>query len=62
MEKWGIRQFQTAMLAGETTSLQIVENCLKRIEQVDQGEAGLHSIIELNPDALSLAESTPPMA
>ena len=56
MEKWGIRQFQAAIGTGETTSLQIVENCLERIAQVDQGEAGLHSIIEINPDALALAE------
>lgn len=56
MEKWGIRRFQRAMDAGETTSLRILENCLKRIEQVDQGEAGLHAILEVNPDARTLAE------
>ena len=56
MEKWGIRKFQQALNAGETTSLQIVEGCLKRIEQIDQGEAGLHAIMEINPDAISLAK------
>ncbi|MFC2105365.1 amidase family protein, partial [Candidatus Bipolaricaulota bacterium] len=56
MEKWGIRKFQQALNAGETTSLQIVEGCLERIEQVDQGEAGLHAILEVNPDARALAE------
>lgn len=56
MEKWGIRQFQRAMETGETTSLQILEDCLERIEQVDQGEAGLHAILEVNPDARTLAE------
>ena len=56
MEKWGISQFQRAMETEETTSLQILEDCLERIEQVDQGEAGLHAILEVNPDALTLAE------
>lgn len=56
MEKWGIRQFQTALDAGETTGLQIIEDCLERIERVDQSEAGLHAILEINPDALTLAK------
>ena len=56
MEKWGIRQFQRAMETGEATSLQILEECLERIEQVDQGEAGLHAILEVNPDAHTLAQ------
>ena len=56
MEKWGIRQFQQAMDAGETTSLQIIEDCLQRIDQLDRGKAGLHAILEDNPDVLSLAK------
>lgn len=56
MEKWGIRQFQQALNAGEVTTLQIVEDCLKRIEQIDQGDEGLHAIIEINPDAIALAK------
>ena len=56
MEKWGIRQFQQALHAGDTTSLHIVEHCLRRIEQIDQGEAGLDAIIEINPDAIALAK------
>jgi amidase len=56
MEKWGIRQFQQALNTKEITSVQIVEDCLKRVEQVDQGEDGLHAIIEVNPDAIALAK------
>jgi len=56
MEKWGIRQFQQAMETGETTSLQILEDCFERIERGDQGEAGFHAILEINPDARALAE------
>jgi len=56
MEEWGIRKFQQALNAGETTSLQIVEGCLKRIEQIDRGEDGLHAVIEINPDAIALAK------
>ncbi|MEE8593428.1 MAG: amidase [Candidatus Bipolaricaulota bacterium] len=55
MEKRGIRQFQRALEAGETTSLRIVEDCLERIEQIDQGVDGLHAILEINPDVHSLA-------
>jgi amidase len=56
MDKWGIRQFQQALEAGEITSQQIVENKIKLIEQIDQGPGGLHAIIETNPDAVLLAE------
>ncbi|MCK5584567.1 amidase, partial [Candidatus Bipolaricaulota bacterium] len=55
MEKYGIRQLQRAMDTGETTSLQIVENRLEQIEQIDQAAAGLHAILEVNPDARTLA-------
>ncbi|MBU1050236.1 amidase [Candidatus Bipolaricaulota bacterium] len=55
MDQWGVRQFQQAMSAGEITSVQIVEDCLKRIEQTDQGEEGIHSLIETNPNALEMA-------
>ncbi|MFC2095106.1 amidase [Candidatus Bipolaricaulota bacterium] len=56
MERWGIRRFQQAQATGEITSIRIVEDCLTRIEQIDQGEAGLHAILEINPDALALAK------
>ena len=56
MDQQGIRQFQQALDTGETSSLQIVEDCLSRIEQIDQGEDGLHSIIEVNPDARAIAK------
>lgn len=55
MGKWEIRQFQHAMDAGETTSLQIIKDCLQQIEQIDQGEMDLHAIIELNPDVLKIS-------
>jgi len=56
MDNRGVRELQQALDAGETTSLQIVEDCLQRIEQIDQGENGIHAIIEINPDAIALAK------
>ena len=56
MDQRGIRQFRQGLDAGKITSLQIVEDCLERIEQLDQGEDGLHAIIEVNPDAIALAK------
>ena len=56
MDQRGIRQLQQALETGEISSLQIVEDCLARIEHIDQGEDGLHSIIEINPDVHAIAK------
>jgi len=52
-----IRQLQQAMRSGETTCLQVVEGCLQRVQQIDQGETGLGAILEINSDACSLAKA-----
>ena len=56
MDNRGVRELQQALDAGETTSLQIVKDCLQQIDQIDQGEDGIHAIIEINPDAIALAK------
>lgn len=48
-----IRELQTAMNGGQFTSVELVTFYLKRIEQYNPL---LNAIIELNPDALKLAE------
>ncbi|PKM70627.1 MAG: amidase, partial [Firmicutes bacterium HGW-Firmicutes-18] len=48
-----IRELQTAMNSGQFTSVELVTFYLKRIEQYNPL---LNAIIELNPDALKLAE------
>jgi len=47
---------QQKMQKGEYTARSIAESYLERIRQIDQKGPALHSIIELNPDALSIAD------
>lgn len=56
LEEWTVEQFQDAMESGKYTSRQICELYLARIKQKDQSENGLNSVIELNPDALAIAD------
>jgi len=43
--------------SGKTTSVEITQAYLARIEEIDKKGALLNSVIEINPDALSLAET-----
>lgn len=45
------------MQRGELTSEELVLWYRDRIEMIDRGEAGLHAVIELNPDALLIARA-----
>ncbi len=56
LEEWSVTQLQEAMKSGKYTSRQICELYLKRIEEKDQGQGGLNSVIEVNPDALDIAD------
>ncbi len=47
---------QQKMDAGELTSRQITEYYLGRIRRIDRGGPMLNSVIEINPDALSIAD------
>lgn len=51
-----IEDLQKKMQSGELTSRSITEMYLKRIEEVDNNGAAINSVIEINPDALSIAE------
>jgi amidase len=44
------------MQQGIYTSRSITELYLKRIEQIDKAGPGLHAVIEVNPDALAIAD------
>ncbi len=46
-----------AMAAGSATSEGLVHQCLARIEAVDRAGPRLNSVIELNPDAMSIARA-----
>ncbi len=52
-----IDELQKKMESGEYTSVSITEMYLKRIKEIDRSGIKLNSVIELNPDALSIAES-----
>ncbi len=57
LEEKTMTELQQFMEAGKYTSRQICELYLKRIEEKDQSEDGLNSVIEVNPDALQIAEA-----
>ncbi|HEU4630248.1 MAG TPA: amidase [Gemmatimonadaceae bacterium] len=45
------------LASGRWSSRSLVEAYLARIERVDRGERGVNSILELNPDALTIADA-----
>jgi amidase len=57
LPEWTIAELQSKMEAGELTARQVAELYLQRIEAVDKNGPFLNSIIELNPDALEIAET-----
>ena len=50
-----VADLQAAMARGGLTSQQLVRAYLARIEQIDRAGPRINSVIELNPDALSIA-------
>jgi amidase len=52
-----VDELQQKMRSGEFTARFITEMYLKRIESIDNNGPTLNSVIELNPDALSIADA-----
>ena len=52
-----ISDLQEAMKSGKLTSRSITEKYLARIDQIDKQGPAINAIIELNPDALSIADA-----
>jgi amidase len=52
-----VASLQAAMQQGELTSRQVVAYYLRRIEALDRNGPALNSIIEVNPDALAIADA-----
>jgi amidase len=50
-----IPELQAAMASGRSTSRQLVEECLRKIEALDKNGPHLNSMIAINPDALEIA-------
>ena len=53
----GITDLQEGMHSGKWTARALVEKYLARIEAIDRQGPALHSVIEVNPDALALADA-----
>src|SRR4051794_38063872 len=51
-----IAQLQARMASGRLTSVDLTNYYLARIRALDRGAEGVNSIIELNPDALQMAQ------
>ncbi|HMG93640.1 MAG TPA: amidase [Chryseolinea sp.] len=57
LEEVTIDELQQKMQSGELSSRSITEMYLKRIETIDKNGVALNSVIELNPDAITIAEA-----
>src|SRR5436190_15883468 len=57
LEEITISELQDAMKSGRWTSRSIAEGYLARIAAVDKRGPAINSIIELNPDALAIADA-----
>ncbi len=56
LQEWNISELQDKMNSGELTARQLAELYLERIESLDKSGPRINSIIELNPDALAIAD------
>src|SRR5262245_132181 len=56
-EEMTIAELQDGMKSGRWTSKDLVQAYIARIEALDRKGPALHSVIEMNPDAVAIAES-----
>src|SRR5438046_2917049 len=57
IEEATITELQQGMASGQFTAQWITETYLKRIEAIDKNGPSVNSILEVNPDAMEIAES-----
>jgi amidase len=57
MQEHSLAELQTLQQTGAQTARSLVEQYLERIHQIDKNGPALNSVIELNPDALAIAEA-----
>jgi amidase len=57
MDEMTIPQLQDKMSSGEMTAVDVTQMYLERIERIDKHGPSLNAVIELNPDALSIAKA-----
>src|SRR5260370_25912617 len=52
-----VAQLQAQMASGRLTSVQLTRAYIERIHKLDSSGPGVNSVIELNPDALTIAHN-----
>ena len=57
LEETTVAELQAGMRSGKWSAKELTGKYLERIERVDRRGASINSVIEVNPDALSIAES-----
>jgi amidase len=57
LDDLSLADLQSAMAAGKFTARSITEKYLQRIEHVDKQGPSVNSVIEMNPDALAIADA-----
>jgi amidase len=57
LPEWTIAELQEKMESGELTARRLAELYLERIQEVDKSGPYINSVIELNPDALEIADT-----
>ena len=57
LEELTITELQAGMQSGKYTSRQLVKKYLDRIDDIDKDGPKLNSVIEVNPDAIAIAEA-----
>jgi amidase len=56
LEEMSIAQMQKGMESGRYTARSLVEKYLQRIEEVDKNGPAVNAVLEINPDALAIAD------
>jgi amidase len=57
LDETTIEELQAAMKSGKYTARAIAEKYLERIEEIDKRGPAVNSVIEINPDALAIADA-----
>jgi amidase len=57
LDEMSIAEMRAALLKGRLTARSVTQKYLERIEEIDRRGPSINSVIEVNPDALKLAEA-----
>jgi amidase len=57
LPEWTIAELQERMRSGKDSARSITESYLQRIDAIDRSGPAIHAVIEVNPDALAIADA-----